>query len=71
VRWDLRVALICISLMIKDAEHFILNWPLTPYLLEPPIYSNSLLKNFYHVSIWICSCMCMYVGLFVCTTHLR
>jgi hypothetical protein len=25
VRWDLRVALICISLMIKDAEHFILN----------------------------------------------
>jgi len=41
VRWNLRVVLICISLMIKDAEHFFKCFSALPYsLVENSLFSS-------------------------------
>jgi hypothetical protein len=49
VRWNLRVVLICISLMIKDDEHFFRCFSAIQYFSD----ENSLFSSVPHFLIWL------------------
>jgi hypothetical protein len=51
VRWNLRVVLICISLMIKDVEHFFMCFSAIRYsLVENPLFNS--VPHFLNRVIW-------------------